>query len=134
MTSYVTYSDLIQIGILIVSIISLILQSKKKKYPPRPRFWLLLFTKPLRVNRLSACPGTFIIPERSQLSTGSVAFSGIFFHSREMAIPAKIMMTPRIFLLLGRSCKKMALNKKIQIKLVAVMQGNTDTGTQMSAT
>jgi hypothetical protein len=31
MTSYVTYSDLIQIGILIVSIISLILQSKKKK-------------------------------------------------------------------------------------------------------
>ena len=31
-------------------------------------------------------------------------------------------MTPRIFLLLGRSCKKMALNKKIQIKLVAVMQ------------
>ena len=30
MTSYVTYSDLIQIGILIVSIISLILQSKKK--------------------------------------------------------------------------------------------------------
>lgn len=31
MTSYVTYSDLIQIGILIVSITSLILQSKKKK-------------------------------------------------------------------------------------------------------
>lgn len=31
MTSYVTYSDLIQISILIVSIISLILQSKKKK-------------------------------------------------------------------------------------------------------
>lgn len=31
MTFYVTYSDLIQIGILIVSIISLILQSKKKK-------------------------------------------------------------------------------------------------------
>ena len=31
MTSYVTYSDLIQIGTLIVSIISLILQSKKKK-------------------------------------------------------------------------------------------------------
>ena len=31
MKSYVTYSDLIQIGILIVSIISLILQSKKKK-------------------------------------------------------------------------------------------------------
>ena len=51
-----------------------------------------------------------------------------------MAIPAKMMMTPRIFLLLGRSCKKMALNKKIQIKLVAVMQGSTDTGTQMSAT
>lgn len=31
MTSFVTYSDLIQIGILIVSIISLILQSKQKK-------------------------------------------------------------------------------------------------------
>ena len=65
---------------------------------------------------------------------GAVAFSGIFYHSREMAIPAKTMMTPRIFLLLGRSCKKMALNRKIQIKLVAVMQGSTDTGPQMSAT
>ncbi len=31
MTSMVTYSDLFQLGILIVSIISLILQSKKKK-------------------------------------------------------------------------------------------------------
>lgn len=51
-----------------------------------------------------------------------------------MAIPAKMMITPKIFRLLGRSCKKMALNKKIQIKLVAVMQGSTDTGTQMSAT
>ena len=35
-------------------------------------------------------------------------------------------MTPKIFRLLGRSCKKMALNRKIQIKLVAVMQGSTD--------
>lgn len=50
-------------------------------------------------------------------------------HRREMAMPARIMTTPITFLRLGCSWRISVPNRKIQMKLVAVMHGKTETFT-----
>ena len=76
----VTYSDLIQIGILVVGIINLFLSNSKKKYPPKaPQLTVTSLSNPRGSRLPAASPLIFIIPAFQRLSiphTGDLFFTG----------------------------------------------------------